>query len=375
MLDTLQFQDEELNLMNVSRQDIIDSLTLEDVYNFLESLGVTEIQVNEDKGYIVCPTICHNPINEASSMKLYWYHDNKIFRCYTECNEAMSIFTLYQKYMALNYYPVSLEDAVDYVKRSLKHLIVMKPREKRKQFDANRYKFTARIPQLESYNEHILDCFVHGYRREWLNDGILPRAMDKFGILYSIENDSVIIPQRDIKGRLIGVRERVFQDWQMEYGKYHPIKKGGITYSYSESFTLYGIYEHKKAIQKRRAAILVEAEKSVLLDDGFYGDNAIAVALCTSHTNKYHISLLTDILGVNEIVLALDKEYIDGQGWRDPKAYKYRAALEKICNDYKGHATFSYIWDYENLLNEKDSPYDKGKEVFEYLYKHRVKVK
>ena len=113
----------------------------------------------------------------------------------------------------------------------------------------------------------------------------------------------------------------------------------------------------------------------MLLDDGFYGDNAIAVALCTSHTNKYHISLLTDILGVNEIVLALDKEYSDGHGWHDPKAYKYRTALEKICKDYKGHASFSYIWDYENLLNEKDSPYDKGKDIFEYLYKHRVKVK
>ena len=102
MLETLQFQDEELNLINVSRQEIIDSITLEDVKNFLEGLGVTQIQVNEDKGYLICPTICHNPVHIAESMKLYWYQNNKIFRCYTECNEAMSIFKLYQKYMELN---------------------------------------------------------------------------------------------------------------------------------------------------------------------------------------------------------------------------------------------------------------------------------
>ena len=33
MLDTLQFQDEELNLLEVGRQEIINSITLEDVKN------------------------------------------------------------------------------------------------------------------------------------------------------------------------------------------------------------------------------------------------------------------------------------------------------------------------------------------------------
>ena len=97
MIDSLQSLDTELDLVNVSKSDIIESITLEDVKNFLESLGVTQIEIHEDKGYLICPTICHNPIHEAESMKLYWYQNNKIFRCYTECSEAMSIFKLYQK--------------------------------------------------------------------------------------------------------------------------------------------------------------------------------------------------------------------------------------------------------------------------------------
>ena len=72
MIDSLQSLDAELDLVNVTKRDIIDSITIEDVKNFLESLGVTQIDVREDKGYLICPTICHNPIHEAESMKLYW---------------------------------------------------------------------------------------------------------------------------------------------------------------------------------------------------------------------------------------------------------------------------------------------------------------
>ena len=35
-------------------------------------------------------------------MKLYWYQNYKVFHCYTECNESMSIFELYMKYIFLN---------------------------------------------------------------------------------------------------------------------------------------------------------------------------------------------------------------------------------------------------------------------------------
>ena len=99
MTTSLQGLDEELDLLDISIQDIIDSITLDDVKTFLESLGVDQIAEYPEKGYLVCPTICHNPIDEAESMKLYWYQDHKIFRCYTECNESMTIFKLYQKFL------------------------------------------------------------------------------------------------------------------------------------------------------------------------------------------------------------------------------------------------------------------------------------
>lgn len=374
MLDTLSGQDTALDLIEVSKKDIIESITLQDVKIFLESLGVDQIAVYEDKGYLVCPTICHNPLHEAQSMKLYWYQNNKIFRCYTECNEAMSIFKLYQKFMEINEDRIVRDDeAEDYVKHCLGQIKISKKRIVNNELDMSKYEFDKNIPILNEYPKSILEYFISYYHPVWLKDGITKEAMDKFQIKFSIGQNKIIIPHFDINGRLVGIRGRTLEKKEAEeYGKYRPIQIGNITYTHQLQFNLYGIYEHQNGIRRRRSAIIVEGEKSVLLDDGFYGDLSNAVACCGSTFNKYHISMLTDILGANEITVALDKEYTD---WRTDKAKRYREKLENMCRKYKNQATFSYIWDFDNVLEEKDSPFDKGKKVFEYLYKNRIKVR
>lgn len=374
MLNTLSGQDTALDLIEVSKKDIIESITLQDVKIFLESLGVDQIAVYEDKGYLVCPTICHNPLHEAQSMKLYWYQNNKIFRCYTECNEAMSIFKLYQKFMEINEDRIVRDDeAEDYVKHCLGQIKISKRKTNNTEFDMSKYEFDKIIPVLNEYPKSILEYFTSYYHPVWLKDGITKEAMDKFQIKFSIGQNKIIIPHFDINGRLVGIRGRTLEKKEAEeYGKYRPIQIGNITYTHQLQFNLYGIYEHQNGIRRRRSAIIVEGEKSVLLDDGFYGDLSNAVACCGSTFNKYHISMLTDILGANEITVALDKEYTD---WRTDKAKRYREKLENMCRKYKNQATFSYIWDFDNVLEEKDSPFDKGKKIFEYLYKNRIKVR
>ena len=49
MTISLQGLDPELDLLDVSIQDIIDSITLEDVKAFLESLGVEQIAYYPEK--------------------------------------------------------------------------------------------------------------------------------------------------------------------------------------------------------------------------------------------------------------------------------------------------------------------------------------
>ena len=330
MITTLQNQDTEGRLINIDKRDILQSITIEDVKNFLESLGVDQIVINEEKGHLICPTICHNPLHEAESMKLYWYQNNKIFRCYTECNENMSIFRLYQKFIKINEgYNITEEEAEDYVKRCLKHIVITTMGNTTSAFslDLDKYKFNKHIPQLEEYPKSILTYFTNYHHPIWLKEGITDESMDKFNIKFSIGQNKIIIPHFDIQDRLVGIRARALEKKEIELGKYRPIQIGTKIYAHPLQFNLYGIYEHKEGIKARRSAIIVEGEKSVLLDDGYYGKYSNAVACCGSTFNKYHISLLTDVLGANEIIVAFDKEYVD---WHDDKARRYREKLENL---------------------------------------------
>ena len=46
-----------------------------------------------------------------------------------------------------------------------------------------------------------------------------------------------------------------------------------------------------------------------------------------------------------------------------------------MANKYKHLVDFYYIFDEQNLLQKKDAPVDKGQEVFEKLYKKKIKVR
>ena len=55
--------------------------------------------------------------------------------------------------------------------------------------------------------------------------------MDKFDIRYSISQNRIIIPHRDVHGRLVGVRCRVLNEWEVEnLGKYMPVQIENIWY-------------------------------------------------------------------------------------------------------------------------------------------------
>ena len=359
---------------SMTEYEVTQCLTLDIVESFLRNLGVEQIE--KGNNYLICPTICHNRLEDASSMKLYYYQKNKAFHCYTECGENMSIFTLYQNFMELNYHTITKEEAAYYVKSFvLKQAPDIHFTEKRKNnlIDKSKYELKNQIPTNTYYPSIILDRFINYLPYSWKKDGITEEAMRLFDIKFYIAANASILPHFDKDGNLIGIRCREFSKEKIEeYGKYHPLYLNGEIYSHPLSQNLYGIYQNGAAIRKYRRAVIVEGEKSVLLDKVYNQDDSFVVACCGHQIGIYQVNLLTKLFGVNEIILAFDKEYED---WRDEKGKKDRALLMKFCNKFKKEADFSYIWDYDNLLNEKDSPLDKGKDIWEYLYKNRVKVK
>ena len=82
-------------------------------------------------------------------------------------------------------------------------------------------------------------------------------------------------------------------------------------------------------------------------------------ALLTSHLNQFQLKILAK-LGVR-VVFALDKEVVIRD---DPNIARL-----------KRYTTCEYIWDRDNLLDEKDSPVDRGVDTFMRLYERRLQYR
>lgn len=356
----------------MSPSDVINSLTIDDVVNFIKSLGVENII--QQKEYLILPTICHNSLDEEASMKLYYYDNHKCFHCYTQCGDSMSIFELYIRFMETNGNYVTFGDAVDYVKRFITNGVIMEKHDKINPYIINedKYEYHDNIIQLPSYDKNVLDAFVKYYPPQWLREGITKEAMDKYNIRFSIPQNKIIIPHYDINDNLIGIRGRALNKEEIEeFGKYRPVFFGKTIYKHPLSYNLYGLNKNKDAIQRFRKAILVEAEKSVLLGDKYMGENNICVAVCGSSINKYQISLLTNLLDVNEIIIAFDRDFKE---LRTAESKKCRKKVSDLCLKYKNEAIFSYVFDDFGLLKEHDSPLDRGKEIWNKLLNERIQV-
>lgn len=342
---------------------IIDNLENERVKQLLYQLGAD--QVEEKDNCFITNTICHNI--EGGSLKLYYYFDTHIFYCYTNC-ESMSIFKFlehYYKTRQIDYdwyndiYQVIIKCSInnEHEYFNIKPYISLK----------DKYEKIEK-PKLPIYSSGILNVFEHIYPIEWLNDGISKKAMDKFNILYSISQNKIIIPHYDINGNLIGIRGRALNTWEIEnLGKYMPVKIEQTWYKHPLSLNLYGLNFNKENIKKYGYVYIFEAEKSILQLENFSQPNC-GVAVCGSNFNKFQLKLLIQYCHPKEIILCFDKEEKQGEN-------KYFTKLWNIGKKYQNYCDFSFVYDNENLLEMKDSPSDRGEEIFNKLIRKRVKIK
>lgn len=345
--------------------EIINQLRDESVLELMKKLGCD--RYIEHETHFIFPTICHNTDVEEASMKLYFYKDTKLFVCYTECGN-MSIFNF------LKHYYQERQIEYDWYEDIYQVILNCSNFNENKSFAItyksikDKYTYNRKVKELPEYNEGILDCFIKFYPAEWLNDGISKETMDKYNILYSISQNKIIIPHYDVNNRLVGIRGRALDKWEVEnIGKYLPVKIEKTWYKHPLSMNLYGLNQNKNNIKKTGICFLVESEKSVMQIESFSRPNC-SVAVCGSNFNKYQLNLLLIECNPKEIVICFDKEELKGED-------RYFYKLYNLGKKYSNYCNFSFIYDMKELLDLKDSPTDKGEEIFEKLIKERVIIK
>lgn len=350
-------------------KELVNNLSTTQIIDLMTSLGAERYQ--KVNNAIVFPTICHNINPNEASMKLYYYPKTKTFHCYTDCGETFNIIEMFKKrYELLNidynfYHDIVLKigGKVDHSAKALQGFY--KPYETLYKSENNNIEVN-----FSKLNKGLLNIYTFYPTVEWLSDGISVEAMKAFNILYSIEENKIIIPHYDVDNNLIGIRARALNQADIEKGKYMPVKIEGKTYAHPLGFNLYGLNVNKDNIKRMKMAIVAESEKSVLQYYTMFGkDNNIVVAACGSSFHKYQLDLLL-ACGAEKVLIAFDKE---GETWEEKN--KYYNKLANICKKYKNYATMGFLFDFKNLLSLKDSPFDKGIEIFKKMYSNAIWIK
>lgn len=338
---------------------IIEDLTEQDIIRIMETLGAKNYKMTNEA--IIFQTICHG----GDSMKLYYYKDNHFFFCYTECG-GMSVFKMIE-----NTYKAR---GIEYDWYNDVYLLITNGKRKeglqteKRELLKDKYERIRRERQLEIYPKGVLDVFEKIYPSQWLTEGISKETMDKFDIRFSISQNKIIIPHYNENGELIGIRGRALNTWEVEnIGKYMPVQIEQKWYKHPLSLNLYGLNQTKENIKKSGYVCLFEGEKSVLIMDGFKRLNC-GVAVCGSSINKYQIDILLQTCAPKEFIICFDKEE---EGTND----KYFNKLKKMGEKYSNYGDFSFVYDFHNRLRMKESPVDRGEDIFNQLLRERVKIR
>ena len=223
-------------------------------------------------------------------------------------------------------------------------------------------------------------------------DGIRPDILQQFDVGYYKPNGTILLPHHNINGEIVGIYERSFKPLRKEIKKKYPeidfrelIKFPRAKYvpllrspewqteeksswSFPNTFNLYGLHLAKDAIKESKKAIIFEGAKSVMLAHEF--GYPFSVASHTFGANLNHISMLIEC-GAEEIILAFDKQY---QELKTTEWELYQKKTVDLAEKVKKYVKVSRICDKENILKYKDAPIDEGKETFEYLFDSRERL-
>lgn len=355
-----------------NKDEIKNSLTIEQVESFVADLGGEPQRGNN---CLICKTICHDG---GDSHKLYYFNNTHLFKCFTQCSDStFDIFDLTVKVKKRENPNFSFTDGIRYVAR---YFNIINDTSLDDTFQLKDWKFfdkmkiegleKRKLNLLNNYDNNILQHLPQPIIQPWIEEGISKEVMDEAGIRYDPISDSIIIPHFDMEGRLVGIRKRTLIEEEEKYGKYMPASLNGKMYNHPLSFTLYNLNLSKENIKDAGTVIVYEAEKSCLKHRTYFGkENDISVACCGSNLVQYQSELLKK-LNVKEIVIAFDKQF---QEIGDEEYHRWVKKLTEIHKKYYKDFLISFVFDKENNhLGYKDSPIDRGKEIFLDLFKERI---
>lgn len=298
----------------------------------------------------------HCPLHTDKTASLFITPSKNMFHCFS-CGCGGNILNWLMTFESLTF-----NDAVEKVGKlagvDIKHL---------KQCESLKiYKTIRRIASIDNkekisreiLSEESLNQFSDDIPKEWVGEGIEPKVMKTFNIRIDTLTNRIIYPVYDSQFRLIGFKGRTrYKNFKaMGIRKYMNYTKIGTT----DFFV--GMKEQYEKINSTKKVIIFEGIKSVMKAYGWGYDYSLAAE--TSCLNEEQIKILIR-MGIKDVTIAFDSD-VDMK-----KIYDTTEKLRKFSNVFVLRDR-RFVRD--RLLGEKESPVDKGREVFETLLAERRKI-
>lgn len=186
----------------------------------------------------------------------------------------------------------------------------------------------------------------------WIDEGISVETLREFGVRYDWFTNRIVYPIYNLDGKIVNIGSRTLDpDWKAK-----GLRKYSYDYKWGTMSVLYGLWDNIHDILRCKEVIIFEGCKSVLIAHT-WGIKNCAAAL-TSHISPTQVKILAK-LGCR-VVIAFDKD-VDITKDRN---------LQKL----KHYVNVEYIKDIKGLLSDKDSPVDKGSDIFDALYNNKIRL-
>jgi vacuolar-type H+-ATPase subunit I/STV1 len=157
-----------------------------------------------------------------------------------------------------------------------------------------------------------------------------------------------------------------------------PVTIENKLYNHQTMFNVFGLNKTKEAIRRLKKVAIFEGEKSVLKCEDYYGDNNFSVASCSSQITNFHRDILLS-LEIEEVIICLDKfrnrKSNESEEKYQEEIINYQEKLLKFASKFTPYVRTYIVWDDFEVLDYKDSPCDKGRDILEQLMKCKYEIK
>lgn len=357
-----------------------ETMTLDDYEYVMESLDIPR-PIKNSKEWMY-KSFCHNEDLSHAKNNLAFYPNNRSYYCFSECQVSFNLVTLLEQRFKIIDEPKSRFQCMKYICQVCDIPFNFKDDSKpivKREYDWKKslLKYLPNQTVVEEdviLDNSILDMFPKLYSDTWINDNISIEVMEKYGIRFYPYKQAIVVPCRNIDGKLIGIRGRYLEP-TAEHKWYPIVTLNGTSYKFLTNNSLYGLWFTKQAIIRHKKVVIGESEKFTLQCETYFSSDNFACSLYGKAMSEKKKMLLLQ-LGVTEVCIALDFDYYtvyDDEGSFTPEFEKFYKNVYRIGEYFKSFCKVTALISYGGH-KVNDSPTDKGKEWYKGLYNKREEL-